>query len=241
MAKQFIKLYSSFWTDADMEDWLPDLKYFYLYCITNDRINASGCYQFSIRKAAFELGWSKESVETGLDRLEAEKKIMRDPDTKEIYLTAYHKHNNFTTTLNLQKHLFSNISRIKSEHLLSQVSVDVEAYNDQKIELPNSPEPKPKTTKKELNIPFESVWDIWERPFDSSRGKSEKEWEKLTDTERSDAWKFIPTFMNDREPKYRPYLFRLLRDKVWEGNKGNSVSASPAQGTVTTDQIKGLY
>ena len=62
---------TSFWTDGKVVDeFSPEDKYFMLYLLTNPHTTQLGIYEFNLRVAAFELGYSLESVSVMLDRFE---------------------------------------------------------------------------------------------------------------------------------------------------------------------------
>ena len=53
-----------FWTDSKVvDDFTPEDRYIYLYCMTNPHTNLCGCYEVSIKQIANETGYNNDSVE----------------------------------------------------------------------------------------------------------------------------------------------------------------------------------
>lgn len=60
-----------FWTDSKVvDDFTPEDRYIYLYCMTNPHTNLCGCYEVSIKQIANETGYNNDSVERLLKRLD---------------------------------------------------------------------------------------------------------------------------------------------------------------------------
>jgi len=57
------KIHDDFWTDPDMEELTPEQKFFYIYLITNPNVNQLGLYEFSVRRAVFETGYNRDTIE----------------------------------------------------------------------------------------------------------------------------------------------------------------------------------
>ena len=54
----------AFWTDSKIvDDFTPEDRYIYLYCMTNPHTNLCGCYEVSIKQIANETGYNTDSVE----------------------------------------------------------------------------------------------------------------------------------------------------------------------------------
>ena len=84
---------TSFWTDRKVDTFSPEDKYFMLYLLTNPRTTQLGIYEFSIKHAAFELGYSTETVVALLDRFQNRYKIiMYSDEYGEIAIKNYLKH-----------------------------------------------------------------------------------------------------------------------------------------------------
>lgn len=84
---------TSFWTDSKVDMFSPEDKYFMLYLLTNPHTTQLGIYELPKKHAAFELGYSQESVAVLLDRFETKYGIIkRSKETSEIAIKNYLKH-----------------------------------------------------------------------------------------------------------------------------------------------------
>ena len=85
----------SFWTDTKVvDDFTPEDKFFYLYLLTNPHTNLCGCYEFSMKTAADETGYSKETIDKLLQRFENVHKLIKyESSTKELLIFNWHKYN----------------------------------------------------------------------------------------------------------------------------------------------------
>ncbi|SEH77864.1 DnaD and phage-associated domain-containing protein [Halobacillus karajensis] len=94
MAK-FRQVYTEFWDDAKVtEEMSPEDKLFYLYLLTNPNTTQTGIYQITKKKAAFELGYSNEAINSLFDRFMNYHKLIRyNPETREIAIKNWGKYN----------------------------------------------------------------------------------------------------------------------------------------------------
>lgn len=104
----------SFWTDAKVVDnFTPEDKYFYLYLMTNPHTNLAGCYEVSMKQVSDETGYTKETVERLIERMEKTHKVIRySKQTKEILILNWSKYN-WTTSNDFLRSLCKSISAIK--------------------------------------------------------------------------------------------------------------------------------
>ena len=104
----------SFWTDSKVnEDFTPEDKYFYLYLFTNPHTNLAGCYELSTKLMAYEMGYSKDTVDRLIDRfVNVHKVIDYSSETKEVLLINWHKYN-WTKSEKFRKPLEYEISQIR--------------------------------------------------------------------------------------------------------------------------------
>ena len=105
----------SFWTDSKVvDDFTPEDRYFYLYLMTNPHTTLSGCYEVSIRQIASETGYSKDSVERLLERMERIHDVIRfSKETKEILLLNWSKYN-WTSSPKLRPAIVESIKAVKN-------------------------------------------------------------------------------------------------------------------------------
>ena len=93
--KHYARVVSTgFWEDSMVvNDFSPEDKYFMLYLLTNPHTSQLGIYQLVPKKAAFELGYSIDSVNVLLDRFENKYSIIRySNETSEIAIKNFLKH-----------------------------------------------------------------------------------------------------------------------------------------------------
>ena len=84
---------TSFWNDSKVDTFSPEDKYFMLYLLTNPHTTQLGIYEFSMKHAAFEMGYSVETVQALLSRFQDRYRIiMYCQDTGEIAIKNYLKH-----------------------------------------------------------------------------------------------------------------------------------------------------
>lgn len=104
----------SFWTDAKVVDnFTPEDKYFYLYLMTNPHTNLSGCYEVSLKQISDETGYTKETVERLIERMEVTHNVIRySKNTKEILILNWSKYN-WTTSNDFLRSLNKTICAIK--------------------------------------------------------------------------------------------------------------------------------
>lgn len=85
---------TSFWEDETVvNEFSPEDKYFYLYLLTNPHTSQLGIYKFVPKIAAFETGYSVDSIFVLLERFEKKYDMIRfSPKTSEIAIKNYLKH-----------------------------------------------------------------------------------------------------------------------------------------------------
>lgn len=123
----------SFWTDSKVVDeFTPEDKYFYLYLFTNPHTNLCGCYEFSVKQAELETGYSKDAIYNLIKRFEEVHDVVRySKKTKEILLLNWHKYN-WTTSDKFRKPLAKELENIKErkfrEYLVSVFNGEYKRY-----------------------------------------------------------------------------------------------------------------
>lgn len=77
---------TSFWDDSKVvDDFTPEDKYIYLYCMTNPHTNLCGCYEVSVKQIASETGYNEDTVKRLLMRLDRDHNVIRYSSiTKEL-------------------------------------------------------------------------------------------------------------------------------------------------------------
>lgn len=81
---------TGFWSDEKVLNFSPEDKYFWLFLLTNEYTSQLGIYYLPIKKAAFDLGYSVDTVETLLERFEVDYQLIRfSEETSEVAIKNY--------------------------------------------------------------------------------------------------------------------------------------------------------
>lgn len=118
----------AFWTDPKVEDdFTPEDKYVYLWCLTNPHTNLCGCFEVSIKQIAHEVGYDRDAVEKILKRLDAQHGAVRyNNQTKELLVVNWYRYH-WSDSEKLNKPLASEISKIKDDGFRNYL---VDLYNN---------------------------------------------------------------------------------------------------------------
>lgn len=105
---------TSFWDDSKVvDDFTPEDKYIYLYCMTNPHTNLCGCYEVSIKQIASETGYNEDTVKRLLMRLDRNHNVIRYSSmTKELLVLNWFRYN-WSASEKLNKPLLAEIRAIK--------------------------------------------------------------------------------------------------------------------------------
>ena len=105
----------SFWTDSKItDDFTPEDKYFYLYLLTNPHTSICGCYELSIRQMSIETGYSKETIEKLVERMEKVHNVIRySRQNKEVLLLNWCKYN-WTSSPKVKKSIIDSLVHLKT-------------------------------------------------------------------------------------------------------------------------------
>lgn len=106
----------SFWTDPKVtDDFTPEDRYFYLYLLTNQHTNISGCYELSIRQMSIDTGYSKDSIEKLIDRMQKTHNVIRySAENKEVLIVNWAKYN-WSLSPKVKKSITDSIFKIKTQ------------------------------------------------------------------------------------------------------------------------------
>ena len=113
---------TSFWTDPGTEDFTPEDKYFMVYILTNPFTTQLGIYGLSIKNAAFQLGYSMESVHNLIDRFENKYGIIiYSKQTKEIAIKNYLRHSIIKGGAPVRDCLIKELNNVKNKDLIASI------------------------------------------------------------------------------------------------------------------------
>lgn len=118
----------NFWQDSKVvDDFTPEDRYIYLYCMTNPHTNLCGCYEVSIKQIAGETGYNNDSVERLLKRLDREHNVIRyDAQTKELLILNWFRYN-WTSSDKINKPLLADIRKVKCDRFREYLA---QRYNE---------------------------------------------------------------------------------------------------------------
>ena len=113
---------TSLWTDPGTEDFTPEDKYFMVYILTNPFTTQLGIYGLSVKNAAFQLGYSMESVQNLIDRFENKYGIiLYSKETKEIAIKNYLRHSIIKGGAPVRDCLIKELKKVKNKDLIASV------------------------------------------------------------------------------------------------------------------------
>lgn len=170
----------AFWTDTKVvDDFTPEDRYIYLYCMTNPHTNLCGCFELSIKQISDETGYTRDVVERLLKRLDNEHNVIRySVSSKEMLVLNWYRYN-WSASEKLNKPLLEEIRKVKNHRFREYLA---NRYNE----------------RQSVTVPYEYELDEGvppEVPDDTGDGKPappEKKvrhkhgqygWVKLTDEE----------------------------------------------------------
>lgn len=126
---------TSFWTDGKIDAFSAEDKYFMLYLLTNPFTTQLGIYEISIKQAAFQLGYSKDSVNVLLDRFASKYGVifyLEDTDglTVEIAIKNFLRHSIIKGGAPVRDCLIKEMSKVKNKELISKVFSHIKGNED---------------------------------------------------------------------------------------------------------------
>lgn len=133
------QIHTTFWQDDFILGLKVKEKFFYLWLLTNPKVNQSGCYEISKKIAELETGfnWEKE-IEPLLAKFKSNNKIDYDSSTNEILIMKWLKYNG-SASPKIYKNIMDNIQNIKSAKfkeycantisILYQYPIELEKYS----------------------------------------------------------------------------------------------------------------
>lgn len=129
MMEVFTRVERGYWQDEFILELTPEQRYFYLYLISNNKVNTLGAYVFPMTMSTLELGYNRETVKKLLDHFVEAGKIMYDETTNEAFLLNWPKRNWTKRTATLRA-LKKDFDALKSPVLREKISVMLSAFYD---------------------------------------------------------------------------------------------------------------
>lgn len=93
MMEVFTRIERGYWQDDFILELTPEQKFFYLYLMSNSKVNTLGAYVFPMTMSTLELGYNRDTVKKLLDHFVEAGKIMYDETTNEVFLLNWPKRN----------------------------------------------------------------------------------------------------------------------------------------------------
>ena len=123
---------TEFWTDKKVvEQFTPEDKLFFLYLLTNPHTTQLGIYPFIPKVAAFEIGYSKDTVLSLIERFERYEIIMFSNSSGEIAVKNYLKHSIVKGGTPVYDLLVKEANLVKDKSLLRFIlSANSDSLND---------------------------------------------------------------------------------------------------------------
>lgn len=127
MAK-FRMIYTEFWNDSRVvEEFTPEDKYFFLYLLTNPKTTQIGIYEITKKQMAFDIGYSRESVNALLDRFINNHKLIKYNDkTRELAIKNWGKYNLRRGGKPILDCVASELKEVKDKELIKYVAGSIE-------------------------------------------------------------------------------------------------------------------
>jgi hypothetical protein len=111
-----------FWTDGKVDEFSPEDKYFMLYLLTNPFTTQLGIYEISIKQAAFQLGYTVDTVNVLLDRFETKyNMIIYSRSTREIAIKNFLRHSIIKGGKPVEDCIKKEIAKVKNKRLIASV------------------------------------------------------------------------------------------------------------------------
>lgn len=123
----FTRVERGYWQDEFILELTPEQKFFYLYLMSNSKVNTLGAYVFPMTMSALELGYNRETVKKLLDHFVEAGKIMYDETTNEVFLLNWPKRNWNKRTATLRA-LKKDVDALKSPVLREKISAMLSAF-----------------------------------------------------------------------------------------------------------------
>jgi DnaD/phage-associated family protein len=119
---------NEFWKNPIvLEEMTPEDKLFYLYILTNPNTTQIGIYKITIGQISFELGFSKETVNSLLERFTHHHKVIRyNPVTRELAIRSWGNDNLNKAGKPVMDCMISELKKVEDTSLIQYVSETIE-------------------------------------------------------------------------------------------------------------------
>lgn len=113
---------TAFWTDGKVEEFTPEDKYFMLYLLTNPHTTQLGIYEMSMKRTAYEMGYSVDSIRALVERFEnTHGIIIYSKSTNEIAIKNFLRHSVIKGGKPVEDCIVAEMAKVKDKSLISKV------------------------------------------------------------------------------------------------------------------------
>ena len=113
---------TSFWTDGKVEDFTPEDKYFMLYLLTNPHTTQLGIYEISVKRAAYEVGYSTDAIRALIERFEkVHGVVFFSRETNEIAIKNFLRHSVIKGGKPVEDCIIADLAKVKDKTLIAKV------------------------------------------------------------------------------------------------------------------------
>lgn len=106
----------------------------------------------------------------------------------------------------LQKEIYSQLDKLTKDELIGIIIENQCFIWDEWVKSLN---------KKELNVPFEKFWEVYDYKKWSKK-MAETAWKRLTNKQREDAMQAVPLYVRDRDSNYVCMATTWIHQRRWE-------------------------
>ena len=122
---------TSFWTDSKVDEFSPEDKYFMLYLLSNPFSTQLGIYEMPIKQAAFQLGYSVDSVNALLERFEKNYGIIKySKGTQEVAIKNFLRHSIIKGGAPVRDCLVKELKKVKNKDLIVWVFASIRSFEN---------------------------------------------------------------------------------------------------------------
>ena len=164
---------TDFWEDGLVNDsFSPEDKYFMLYLMTNPHSKQAGIYKLNKKIAAFELGYSVESVSALLDRFENKyHRIIYSTKEQEIAVLNAPKYNIVKGGKPVLDCIEKDLSQVKDKSLIFRMYQHLKTYFDE------SDKPS-----------IQQVGEVWKKASDTFKEVNDNDNDRIVDVSCNESY-----------------------------------------------------
>lgn len=247
MAK-FRQVQTKFWDDPKVtEELTPEDKLFFLYLLTNKHTTQTGIYELIKKVAAFEIGYSPESIKSLFDRFINHHKLIKYNDlTREVAIKNWGKYNLNRGGKPVEDCVRKELSQVKDQSMIEYVSDSIEnpklksiydtynkafddTYHDTST-IRGQEEEKEEEEEKEKKEEEKNKKDLFLDFVELTQSEYSKIIDSIGQQQTDELIERLNNYIGSTGKKYRSHYFTLLNWAKKDGvTKGAAQNATPSQ------------